>query len=72
MNMRVVYAQIVKESDKDAPPREVSVVRMLQSTKDANEGYVYKSTFEVLGDLRCNPTNRSVLSPLMLPTSGNS
>ena len=50
MNMRVVYAQIVKESEKNAPPREVSVVRMLQSTKDLNEGYVYKSTFEVLGD----------------------
>tara|TARA_B100000579_G_scaffold438049_1_gene471448 strand:- start:22962 stop:23558 length:597 start_codon:yes stop_codon:yes gene_type:complete len=51
MNMRVVYAQVVVDNNvKKQESREVTV-RMLQSTKnDANDGYVYRSTFEVLGD----------------------
>jgi hypothetical protein len=50
MNMRVVYAQIIKtEEGEETQPREVTV-RMLQSTRnDDNDGYVYRSTFKVLG-----------------------
>ena len=50
MNMRVVYAQIIKSEDgEESKPREVTV-RMLQSTRnDDNDGYVYRSTFKVLG-----------------------
>ena len=52
VNMRVVYAQVVvdQEGITSQESREVTV-RMLQSTKnDTNDGYVYRSTFKVLGD----------------------
>jgi hypothetical protein len=49
MNMRVVYAEIIKSDGETSKPREVTV-RMLQSTRnDDNDGYVYRSTFKVLG-----------------------